>query len=101
MNWVQRLKARWKLESAMQVWITLVVFALTGTTVVVLRRYLASHFDWAAEKWFLYTYYWLVLPFYNLILLFYGFIFGRFQFFWEFEKRFFRRIVGIKAKAEN
>jgi hypothetical protein len=93
MNWQERLKQRWHLKTVSQVWIVLLVFALTGTTVMLLRRFLVANFDWAGEKWFLYTYYWLILPFYNLLLLFYGFIFGKFRFFWEFEKRFFRRIV--------
>jgi hypothetical protein len=95
MNWQQKLKDRWNLKSINQVWVVLLVFALTGTTVVVLRRFLQSQFDWASEKWFVYTYYWLILPFYNLLLLGYGFVFGKFQFFWDFEKRFFNRIVSL------
>ena len=102
MNWQERLKDRWKLETLSQVWITLLVFALTGTTVVILRRFLAANFIWAEERWFLYAYYWLILPFYNVLLLFYGFVFGRFRFFWEFEKRFFRRIVSWrKSRPET
>jgi hypothetical protein len=38
----------------------------------------------------------LILPVYNVILLIYGAIFGQLRFFWEFEKRFFMRIVGGK-----
>ena len=37
-------------------------------------------------------YYLLILPVYNGLLLAYGFLFGQFQFFWEFEKRFMSRI---------
>lgn len=92
MNWQQRLKARWKLNSIGQVWIVLLVFALTGTTVVFLRRFLKANFEWAQTDWFTWTYYWLILPFYNIILLVYGFCFGKFRFFWDFEKRFFSRM---------
>jgi len=42
------------------------------------------------------VYYLLILPVYNVILLIYGFIFGQFSFFWEFEKRMFRRMTGRK-----
>jgi hypothetical protein len=37
----------------------------------------------------------LILPVYNVFLLLYGSLFGQFRFFWEFEKRFFNRIVSI------
>ena len=67
-----------------------------------LRRILKANFDWAQADWFTYSYYWLILPIYNLVLLGYGFVFGQFAFFWEFEKRFFGRIVGLfKRKPKN
>jgi hypothetical protein len=43
----------------------------------------------------------LVLPLYQLVLLIYGFIFGQFTFFWEKEKQFFRRIVGVFSKKSR
>lgn len=60
-----------------------------------MRRILKANFDWAQTDWFTYSYYWLILPIYNLVLLGYGFLFGQFAFFWNFEKRFFGRIVGL------
>jgi hypothetical protein len=71
--------------------IILLVFALTGTSVMLLKRWLSVHV-FENARWFTYTYYWLVLPFYNLLLLFYGWVFGQGRFFWEFEKRFFARL---------
>jgi hypothetical protein len=44
--------------------------------------------------WASITYFILILPVYNVFLLFYGFVFGQFKFFWEFEKKFFKRIFG-------
>ena len=49
-----------------------------------------------APGWFTIAYYVLILPFYNLLLLVYGGILGQFRFFWEFEKRFFRRLFRIR-----
>ncbi|MBM3400241.1 MAG: prolipoprotein diacylglyceryl transferase [Bacteroidetes bacterium] len=92
---MEKLKRRWNVDSAGKVCIILCVFALTGTTVMFLRRFLKSEFDWAQERWFTYSYYWLILPFYNVLLLMYGAIFGQFRFFCEFEKRFFRRLFSI------
>ena len=98
MSFTEKLRKRWKVGSARQVWIILLVFALTGSSVVVLRRILKANFDWAHSAWFTYSYYWLILPFYNLLLLMYGYLFGQFRFFWEFEKRLFRRMGGLFRK---
>jgi len=97
-NWQDKLKTRWSLKSTSQVWVILVVFALTGTSVVVFRRYLKANYEWANHAWFTFLYYWLILPFYNLLLLAYGWVFGKFSFFWEFEKKFFNRIVKLIKK---
>ena len=102
MSFIQKLRERWQVKSALQAWIILLVFALTGTSIMFLRRILKVHFDWAQTDWFTYSYYWLILPIYNLVLLGYGFLFGQFAFFWNFEKRFFGRIVGLfKRKTKN
>jgi len=53
-SWIENLKRRWNVDSAGKVWIILCVFALTGTTVMLLRRFLKSEFDWANETWFTY-----------------------------------------------
>ena len=91
-SFVNRLKERWKVQSAAQVWLILLVFALTGFSVMFLKRIFRSwpiHEAW----WFDMAYYILILPIYNLLLLIYGAIFGQARYFWEFEKRFFARIV--------
>ncbi|HEX7016805.1 MAG TPA: DUF6787 family protein [Cyclobacteriaceae bacterium] len=96
-GWIERLKTRWKLKSAGQVIMVLLVFACTGFTVVYLRgpvlRLLLGEppFNTTATI----VYYVLILPIYNIILLAYGFLFGQFRFFWEFEKRFVRRLISI------
>jgi hypothetical protein len=93
-SWIQKLMLRWKLGSAFQVVVVLVVFACTGFTVLFIKRPIL-HFL-AGEQGDSVTasviYYLLILPLYNMILLAYGFLFGQFNFFWEFEKRFFNRI---------
>ena len=85
---------RWKLGSSFQVIVVLIVFACTGFTVLFIKKPIL-HFL-AGEQGDTVTasviYYILILPLYNVILLAYGFLFGQFNFFWEFEKRFFNRI---------
>ena len=93
MNWLEKLKNRWKLRSIGQVVIVLVVFACTGFTILFIKRPLLT---WLAGEQGNTTlasvlYYIFILPLYNIILLGYGFLFGQFTFFWEFEKRFMER----------
>lgn len=97
----QKLKERWKVKSINDVVIILIVFALTGTSIMLLRRLLVAHFEWAESKWFTYTYYWAIIPFYNVVLLAYGYIFGKFNFFWEFEKRTMKRIRNLFVRKST
>ncbi|MDL5045982.1 hypothetical protein QQ054_08040 [Oscillatoria amoena NRMC-F 0135] len=101
-DWINKLKKRWGLTSAVQVIIVLIVFACTGTTVLLIKRPLFEYWFPDGEKplWASITYYVLILPVYNVLLLIYGFVFGQFRFFWEFEKRFFTRLFGRRNSSE-
>ena len=100
-GWMERLSKRWGVQPA-RVLLILLVFACTGFTVMFLKRPLVA---WASgsggEQPLLFSilYYVLILPFYNVVLLIYGAVFGQFRFFWEFERRFFRRLFGPKGQA--
>lgn len=95
MSWLDRLQARWQLNSTYQVVIVLIVFACTGFTIFFLKKPLFALFsEGEIPWWFSLLYYIFILPVYNLVLLAYGFLFGQFRFFWEFEKRMFKRIAG-------
>lgn len=93
-SWIDKLKTRWNLESTKQVMIILLVFALTGTTVLVIKKPLLNFLFPSGDipLFFYIAYYILIFPVYNLFLLFYGAIFGYFKFFWEFEKKTFNKI---------
>lgn len=94
-GWVGKLRKRWGVSTS-RVFVILLVFALTGTTVMLLKRPVVGAISGDGEQPILFSlaYYVLILPVYNAILLVYGFLFGQFRFFWEFEKRFFRRLLG-------
>lgn len=102
-TWIERLKHRWKLGSAFQVIVVLVVFACTGFTVLFIKKPILNFLAGSSGDSTLASilYYIFVLPLYNLILLAYGFIFGQFRFFWEFEKRTFGRLFGRRKKDES
>lgn len=95
--WIRKLQLRWGVTPR-QVIIILIVFACTGSTVVMIKKPILNFiFQGEDPSWIFYVlYYIFILPIYNLFLLIYGYIFGQFQFFWEFEKRFFNRMFGKK-----
>lgn len=97
-GWMERLGTRWGVSPG-RVLIILLVFACTGFTVLFLKRPVVAFFSGQGEQPLLFTilYYILILPVYNIFLLIYGAAFGQFRFFWEFEKRFFRRMLGRKS----
>lgn len=92
---LQKLKEKWGLQSLMQVVAVLIVFSLTGSTVVLIRKYLfaALGFDEGTPFWLkALSYLLFVIPLYQLLLLAYGFLLGQFNFFWEKEKKMARHI---------
>ena len=100
-GWIERLRKRWQLRSAWQVIIVLLVFACTGFTVMFLKKPILQLLETDDTSSASIAYYLLILPLYNLILLAYGFVFGQFQFFWEFEKRFISRLISIFKRTKN
>jgi hypothetical protein len=92
--WIEKLRQRWNLNSVKQVVVVLIVFACTGFSVFFLKRPLLKFLAGDSGDTVLASilYYIFILPLYNVLLLAYGFLFGQFDFFWAFEKRFFKRI---------
>ncbi|MFN3997977.1 DUF6787 family protein [Algoriphagus sp.] len=104
-GFLQRLQTKWKLESLFQVVMVLVVFALTGFTILFIKNPILNFFgvERGGGQGFLNTvlYLLLVLPLYQIFLLIYGFIFGQYKFFWEKEKQIFRRIGNLFSKKQK
>lgn len=94
-----RLQQRWQLRSRWQLVRVLLVFALTGTSVLLLKPYLLDLTGLSTRTGWLDTVLYLIviLPVYQTLLLAYGFLLGEFAFFWEFEKKMLRRMLGKKA----
>ena len=97
MNFLERLKNRWNL-SLTRVVLVLIVFSLTGITVMLLKTPVLEFIepDSDSKVFFSIAYYILIWPIYNAILLFYGLIFGQFHFFWNFEKKMWYRMTRRK-----
>jgi hypothetical protein len=101
-NFLQRLMQKWQLKSTFQVIMVLLVFTLTGSTVVLLRKTLFSVLGFTDD-----TSFWLktiayilfIFPAYQILILVYGFLLGQFDFFWQKEKKLLQK-VGILAKNQ-
>ncbi len=98
---MKKLKERWGITSNFQLLIILIVFAITGSaSVYVAKPFLAwigmskANFP---ETWWAGWVYWtlrllLIFPFYQILLVGFGWLFGQFQFFWNFEKKMLERM---------
>ena len=92
---IEKLKERWNVRNGWDVLIILIVFACTGFSVLYAKRGLFFLIGLTPESpaWLRWTVNILIiLPLYQVILLAWGWIWGKFDFFWQFEKRMFSRI---------
>jgi len=99
---LEKLKHRWNIRSNFQVIIIISVFTITGSTTVYLKKIIFDLIQITPDTQYLIkvaVYILVILAVYNLMLLIVGFIFGQFNFFWEFEKKFFSRILFRKKQS--
>jgi hypothetical protein len=93
-KFLDRLKAKWNLQSNLQVILILIVFACTGFSVLFVKPLLfrlvgfEDVTGWRSTALYLL----LIFPMYQVLLLVYGFIFGQFAFFLDKEKKLLRAI---------
>jgi len=95
----EKLKLKWNIQSNFQLFIILVVFAITGSSSLVVADPILACFNITGETlnpWF-YKPLRLILifPIYQVLILIFGALFGQFEFFWNFEKKMLAR-MGFK-----
>jgi len=101
---IEKLKSRWNLQSGKQVVVVLLVFALTGTTVLLIKKPISVWLGISSETPIMLRVIFsllIILPIYQVVLLAYGALFGQFHFFWEFEKKMFGRIFLQKKSSSK
>jgi hypothetical protein len=99
MTWIDKLKKRWGVRSVWDVMVILVVFACTGFSIVYIKHLFGINAE--TQMGLRIAFYLFVLFLYQIILLIYGALFGKFRFFWEFEKRMFKRIFDFIVRKKS
>jgi hypothetical protein len=99
-------KERWKIKSNWQVFVIIVVFAITGSSAAYLSKPILSLFGIVkgnVSNWLYYPLYiLLIFPVYQVLLVSFGFIFGQFTFFWAFEKKMLKSMgLGFLVKDKK
>ncbi|MFT5238769.1 MAG: hypothetical protein ACI840_000792 [Ulvibacter sp.] len=102
---MKRLKKKWDIESNWQLFVILAVFSVTGYSSLIIAKPILAFIGLTQEA----TNPWiyrplrliLIFPFYQILILVYGWLFGQFQFFWNFEKKMLRRMkLGFLLKKD-
>ena len=101
---MNKLKQRWGITSNWQLAVIFVVFAITGSSSVMVSKPILDFFGIAKDSMPYFFYFILkiviVLPVYQVLLVGFGFLFGQFKFFWEFEKKMLKAMgLGFLFKA--
>jgi hypothetical protein len=87
------LKELWKVDSIYQVGLILLTFTLTGTTVLLLKKWLFIAVGYTEQTPILLkiiTYVFFIFSPYQILILMYGFLLGPGKFFWEKERKMLR-----------
>ena len=91
----RKLEKKWILNYRWEMIRVFIVFAITGSTSLVIGRPIFKLIGITKENlnpilyWILFVI--IGLVFYQLLLVSFGWLFGQFSFFWEFEKKMLKR----------
>jgi hypothetical protein len=93
---MNKLKQRWNITSNFQLFIILLVFAITGSTSALIAKPILTFIGITKESvgiWlYILLYIIIILPIYKVILLLIGTLAGQRTFFWNFIKKMLDRM---------
>ena len=96
----QYLKEKWNLKSNFQLVIILIVFAITGSSSLYISKPLMEFLSVSTDSMNIISYWILrfiiVTLVYQFVLLVVAFVFGQFNWFWNFEKKMLKKMGLIK-----
>lgn len=99
---MQKFKSKWNIESDWQLLIILLVFSVTGTAAMVVRKLVFGWIGITPETtlWIKIPLYILILfPAYQVLLIVIGSLFGQFRFFYAFQKKSLRFLNRKNSEA--
>ncbi len=101
---MKKLKAKWGIDSNLQLVIILIVFSVTGSIAVAIAKPLLNIVGANADVMSLWIYVpiriFIIFPTYQVLIVIIGALFGQFQFFWNFEKKMLARL-GFKRFKQD
>jgi len=101
---MKKLKAKWGIDSNLQLVIILIVFSVTGSIAVAIAKPLLDLVGANADVMSLWIYVpiriFIIFPTYQVLIVIIGALFGQFQFFWNFEKKMLARL-GFKRFKQD
>tara|TARA_B100000989_G_scaffold288417_1_gene259101 strand:- start:2931 stop:3218 length:288 start_codon:yes stop_codon:yes gene_type:complete len=90
------MKKLLKTQNNFQLFIVLIVFAITGSLSLYLSEFILDFLNVNQNNMSKFLYWSLrilvLFPVYQLLLILIGTLFGQFSYFWEFEKKFLKKI---------
>lgn len=92
---ISKLESKWIVDMRWELIRIFIVFAITGSSSVLVGRPIIQWMGITQDNlhpllyWVLFII--VSLFFYQILLVFIGWVFGQFQFFWNFEKKMIRR----------
>jgi len=93
---MQKLMTLFKAESPWQLIVIFTVFSVTGSAAVIVAEPILNFFGITTETlspWIFWPLRILIIfPIYQCLLLVVGTLAGQFNYFWQFEKKFLRRL---------
>lgn len=101
---IKKLKQRWGINSNFQVILILIVFSVTGSAAVYVKKIIFHWIGIDADTalWIKIPMYVLtILPSYQILLLVIGSLCGQFDFFYNFQKKSFGRFFKKKQVKEQ
>jgi hypothetical protein len=101
---MNKLKERWGISSNFQLVVIFIVFAINGSLSAKISYFLMDYIGLTKETLNTFLYYFililLVMPLYPFLLIVIGFLFGQFQFFFNFSKKMLKSMgLGFIFKA--
>ena len=97
---IKYLKDKWNLKSNFQLFIILIVFAITGSSSLYISKPLMEFLSVSTDSMNIISYWILrfiiVTLVYQFVLLVVAFLFGQFNWFWNFEKKMLKKMGLIK-----